>query len=158
MTVLLVSIKWMEIYDAKMNKYLNMFANISNLCKKNLSWFLNCCSFPTHYLPPESTILINCSVPWHCRLVCVSHALLTWAGGARRSGGGPSASARQQRLLILSQGLFGQVALPLDLQLQGLGDIRDDPVDGSQHKEDHMLQEEMMMNLLIRLHRTTSAV
>lgn len=92
--------------------------------------------------------------------VRVSDAPLTWAGGARRGGGGPSASARQQRLLVLSQGLFGQVALPLDLQLQGLGDVGDDPVDGSQHKEDHVLQEEMMMlmNLLIGLHRTTSPV
>lgn len=94
--------------------------------------------------------------------MCVSDAPLTWAGGARHGGGDPSASARQQRLLVLSQGLFGQVALPLDLQLQGLGDVGDDPVDGSQHKEDHVLQDEMMMmmmmNLLIRLNRTTSAV
>lgn len=60
---------------------------------------------------------------------------LTWAGGSRVGRG----DNLEQNLIILSQSLFGQVALPLDLHLQRLGDIRYDPVDRSQHKEDDVL-------------------
>lgn len=52
----------------------------------------------------------------------------------------------QQRFLVLSQCLFGQVTLPLYLQLQGLRDIRYDPINGSQHKENHMLEEGQKAN------------
>lgn len=76
-----------------------------------------------------------------CVCVCVSQVLLTWAGGAWGGRGGPTASTHQQSLLVFSQSLLGQVALSLDLQFQGLGDIRYDPVDGSQHEEHHMLEE-----------------
>lgn len=77
-----------------------------------------------------------------CVCICVSHVLLTWAGGAWGGRVGPSASTHQQSLLIFSQSLLRQVALPLDLQLQGFGDVWYDPVDGSQHEEHHMLEEE----------------
>lgn len=78
---------------------------------------------------------------WHSIVsVFVSHVALTWAGVAWGSGGGPSALTHQQSLLVFSQSLLGQVALPLDLQLQGFWDIRYDPVDGSQHEKYHMLE------------------
>lgn len=77
-----------------------------------------------------------------CLCLCVSHVLLTWTRGALRGRGSHSVSTHQQGLLVFGQSLFGQVALPLDLQLQGLGDVRYDPVNGSQHKEHHMLEEE----------------
>ena len=79
-----------------------------------------------------------------CTTLCVrvSHVLLTWAGGAWGGRGGPSASTHQQSLLVFSQSLLGQVALPLDLELQGFGDIWYDPVDGSQDEEHHMLEGE----------------
>lgn len=74
------------------------------------------------------------------------------------SSSGSSASAGQQHLLVLGQGLLGQVALPLDFQLQGLWDVGNDPINGSQHKEDHMLQErEKKMNLLVRSERINSS-
>lgn len=84
---------------------------------------------------------INKCVPWD--YVCVSHVLLTWAGGARggSGSGGPSASTHQQGLLVFSQRLLGQVTLPLDLQLQRLGHVGYDPVDGSKHKENHVLED-----------------
>ena len=50
--------------------------------------------------------------------VRASHVPLTWAGGAWGGRGGPSASTHQQSLLVFGQSLLGQVALPLDLQLQ----------------------------------------
>lgn len=98
-----------------------------------------------------------------CVFACVSHVLLTWAGGAWGGRGSPMASTHQQRLLVFSQSLLGQVALPLDLQLQGFGDIRYDPVDGSQHEEHHMLEEgrradSKTFKLLIRLKKTASPV
>lgn len=71
---------------------------------------------------------------------------LTWTRGHWRGGGGgggssPSASVGQQRLLVLGQGLLGQVAFPLDLQLQGLRDVGNDPINDSQNEEHHMLQK-----------------
>ena len=75
-----------------------------------------------------------------CGCVCPMF-LLTWAGGAWSGRVGPSASTHQQGLLVFSQSLLCQVSLPLDLQLQGLRDIRYDPVNGSQYKEDNMLEE-----------------
>lgn len=74
-------------------------------------------------------------------IVCVSHALLTWAGCAWSGRGGPSDSTHQQGLLVFGQSLLGQIALPLDLQLQGFRDIGDDPVNGSQYEEHYMLEE-----------------
>lgn len=56
---------------------------------------------------------------------------LTWAGGQE--------ATHQQRLLVVGQRLLGQVALPLDLQLQRLGHVWHHPVDGTQHKEYSML-------------------
>lgn len=94
---------------------------------------------------------------WHCVCVCTSHVPLTWAGGAWGGRGGPSASTHQQSLLVFSQSLLGQVALPLDLQLQRFGDVRYDPVDGSQHEEHHML-EEGRQKLLIRMKKTVFPV
>lgn len=71
---------------------------------------------------------------------CVSRVLPTWTGRAWRVTGCPTASTHQQGLLVFSQSLLGQVALPLHLQLQRLGDIGYDPVDGSQNEEDDVLQ------------------
>lgn len=46
----------------------------------------------------------------------------------------------QQGLLVVCQGLLGQVALPLHLQPQRLRDVRHHPVYRSQDKEHHMLK------------------
>lgn len=59
----------------------------------------------------------------------------TWAGGSWWGRSHPL----EQNLVIFSQRLLGQVALPFDLDLQGLGYIRYDPVDQSQHKENNVL-------------------
>lgn len=73
-------------------------------------------------------------------LVCVRPMfLLTWAGGAWSGSGGRSGSTHQQGLLVFSQSLLSQIALPLHLQLQGLGNIGYNPVNGSQHEEHHVL-------------------
>lgn len=71
-----------------------------------------------------------------CQVVvceCVSCITLTRAGGSLSGRSDTLASSPQQDFLIFSQSLFGQVALPLDLQLQRLRNIRYDPVNGSQH-------------------------
>lgn len=68
--------------------------------------------------------------------MCISP---TWTGG---SWGGRS-SPLDQNLVIFSQSLLGQIALPLDQDLQRLGHVRDDPVDRSQHEENHVLKEKI---------------
>lgn len=45
----------------------------------------------------------------------------------------------EENLMIFSQSLLRQVALPLDLHLQRLGHVRYDPFDRSQHKKNYML-------------------
>lgn len=87
----------------------------------------------------------------HSVYVCVCPmVLLTCAGGAWSSRGGPSASTHQQGFLVFSQSLLSQVVLPLDFQLQGLGDVRYDPVDGSQYEEHHMLQVVNCVDITLR--------
>ena len=93
-----------------------------------------------HPRTPDLALCFMNECVLHC-IVCVSHVLLTWAGGACWGRGGPSASTHQQSLLVFGQSLLGQVALPLDLHLQGFWDIGHDPVDGSQHEENHMLRD-----------------
>lgn len=66
--------------------------------------------------------------------VCASPCPLTWAGGQE--------ATHQQGLLVVSQRLFGQVALAFDLHLQGLGHIRHHPVNGPQHKEYSVLRRQ----------------
>lgn len=75
------------------------------------------------------------------KCVCVSP---TWTGG---SWGGRS-NPLDQNLVIFSQSLLSQIALPLDQDLQRLRHIRYDPVDGSQHKENDVLglTKELMLS------------
>lgn len=49
-------------------------------------------------------------------------------------------ATHQQGLLVISQSLLSQVTLPLDLQLQGLRDVGNHPVDDTQDEEHHMLR------------------
>lgn len=60
---------------------------------------------------------------------------LTWTGGSQGGRGDPL----EENLMIFSQSLLGQVALPLDLHLQRLWHIRYDPFDRSQHKKNYVL-------------------
>ncbi len=49
-------------------------------------------------------------------------------------------ATHQQGLLVISQSLLSQVTLPLDLQLQGLRDVGNHPVNDTQDEEHHMLR------------------
>lgn len=73
--------------------------------------------------------------------VCISP---TWTGG---SWGGRS-NPLDQNLVIFSQSLLSQIALPFDEDLQRLRHIRYDPVDRSQHKENDVLglRKELMLS------------
>lgn len=79
----------------------------------------------------QATTSVSCV----CMRVCThtSPCPLTWAGGQE--------ATHQQRLLVVGQRLLGQIALPLDLQLQRLGHVWHHPVNGPQHEEHSMLQK-----------------
>lgn len=80
----------------------------------------------------------------HTRRTHTHRRVVLWAtlGGLTWGGRSVGTHRPQQDFLVISQSLLSQVTFPFDLDFQGLGDIRHQPVNQAQAGEDDVLERE----------------